>query len=257
MTVDVSVIMPAYNSAPFIREAIESVLVQEDVTFELIVVDDHSTDATYDIVRKHQWEDRRIRVFRQAENLGPAAARNRAIREASGRYIAFLDADDRWKPGKLARQIGHMRTTSSALSFTMYDLIDADGNRVGGSGILRPSIDYRGLLKGCLIQNSTAVYDTELTGGKVYCPDVPKRQDFGLFLAVLRNGRAATLVPSSQSECDYRITSQGISHKKSSNVSHQWKVYRQVENLSVPSSSYYMARWFIYAARKWHGRFRQ
>lgn len=147
-----------------------------------------------------------------------------------------------------------MQKTSFVMSYRNYDLIDETGDRIGGSGPLALTVDYRTLLKGCIMQNSTVIYDTQRSGGKVYCPDIRKRQDFALFLEILRRGGQAGLATPGVVACDYRISPSGVSSRKSRNIPYQWRVYRHVENLSVARSSYYLCCWFVFAARKWFSR---
>lgn len=251
-----SVIMPAFNSEKYIAESIESVLRQIDVDLELIVVNDGSTDSTPEILASFQI-DSRVRVLTHSTNLGPAIARNRAIEEAKGRFIAFLDADDVWTDDKLSRQVEQMLENQWAFSYTEYELIDSNGERIGGSGKLADSANYSSLLKGCIIQNSTVIYDIELLGRRFYCPNIPKRQDFGLFLEILRTGVSAHRALPNEASCSYRISADGISNKKSKNIPHQWQLYHNVEGFGIAKSLYYMAHWFIYAALKSKRRLKQ
>ena len=104
----VSIVMPSYNSAHFIEEAIQSVLSQSYITWELLIVDDCSIDNSVEIIKQWTQKDKRIHLFSLEKNVGAAAARNIALENAQGRYIAFLDSDDVWEPEKLQKQVEYM-----------------------------------------------------------------------------------------------------------------------------------------------------
>jgi teichuronic acid biosynthesis glycosyltransferase TuaG len=127
----VSIITPAYRAAEFIGEAIQSVRTQDHPDWEMLIVDDCSPDNTCEKVQQESVQDPRVRLIRQTRNSGPAAARNLALTQVSGRYIAFLDSDDLWVPGKLTRQLAFMKARNAALSFTALRRITQDGTRVG------------------------------------------------------------------------------------------------------------------------------
>lgn len=242
MNETVSVIMPAYNSEPFVAASIESVLAQTYSDLELLIVDDVSSDKTASVVESYMRKDPRIRFFRQPQNAGAAEARNRAIGEARGRYIAFLDSDDLWLPEKLHRQIGAMRTEKWPFTYTAYTRIDEQGQPLGEVGV--PStVTYAELLKTCIIGCLTAVYDTEAFG-KVLMPSIRKRQDFGLWLRLLKMTPRAYGIREPLAL--YRVRSDSISSNKKSAALYTWRLYREVERLSL-----FWSLWFFshYAVR--------
>ena len=126
----VSIIMPSFNTASFIAESIESVQAQSYTNWELIIVDDCSTDNTDEVVKPYL-SVQRIRYLKNEKNSGAAVSRNRALREAKGRWIAFLDSDDLWMPDKLEKQIQFMEKNGYHFSYTSYAEIDVDGKRNG------------------------------------------------------------------------------------------------------------------------------
>ena len=126
----VSVIMPSYNTAEFISESIKSVQAQTYKNWELIIVDDCSTDRTDDIVQTFL-TDKRIRYIKLEKNSGAAVARNRALREARGKWIAFLDSDDLWEPQKLEKQIQFMKESGYYFSYTNYCELNEDSSLNG------------------------------------------------------------------------------------------------------------------------------
>ena len=162
MTDLVSIIMPSYNTAKFIEETIDSVLSQTYANWELIIVDDCSTDDTDAVVAKYQ--DDRIRYLKNEKNSGAAVSRNRALREAKGRWIAFLDSDDLWTPDKLEKQIRFMEENGYSYSYTNYLEIDEDskplGARVTGPKRITKAGMYAYCWPGCL----TVMYDAKVVG---------------------------------------------------------------------------------------------
>lgn len=233
--------MPTYNSENFVSESIKSVLDQTYQDWELVVSDDGSTDGTLSLVKQFQESDNRIKLLPPSENKGPAHARNLAIAAAQGRYIAFLDSDDLWKPIKLARQIEFMQKQDEAFSFSSYDRIDEGGKFINTHWVRDP-VTYRDLLKTCVIGCLTAVYDTEKIG-KVFMPDIRKRQDFGLWLSILkRTGRA---VPLQESLALYRVRNNSVSSNKVNAAKYTWSIYRDVEKLGLFRSAYYFGHYAV------------
>lgn len=235
----VSIVMPSYNSEYFISASINSVREQGVRDWELLVSDDGSRDDTAERVGQLRQLDGRIRFLRSGKNRGPAHARNAAIEAATGRYIAFLDSDDLWKPNKLERQIAFMQEHDVAFSFSSYDRIDEEGNFINTHHVEKP-VTYPQLLKSCVIGCLTAVYDTEKLG-KMYMPDIRKRQDFGLWLRILKQVDAAYPVPESLAQ--YRVRSGSVSANKLTAAKYTWSIYRDVEKLGLLRSSYYFAHY--------------
>lgn len=237
----VSIITPTYNSADFVRETIESVLAQTFQDWEMLIVDDGSTDETLGIVDALARTDARLKVTRLSENAGPAVARNTGIDLASGRYIAFIDADDLWLPTKLERQLEFMRERDSPFSYTAYDKIDEAGRRIGERRV-PASITYNRLLANNVIGCLTAMYDTERCG-KVRMPLIRKRQDLGLWLSLLRSvGRADGML---ETLALYRVRSGSVSANKLVAARYTWNLFREVEKIPLPKASFYFIRYAI------------
>ena len=247
----VSVIMPAYNCAAYIEEAIQSVLAQSYSYWELLVVDDCSSDQTVALVQRLQQQDTRIRLLQNTTNLGGAGARNRAIEQAKGRYIAFLDADDFWLPTKLEIQIKAMQQHHYAFMFSAYRLVGEQGECLGHVDVPR-RVDYAMLLKHNYIGCLTAIYDTGQLG-KIFMPVVRKRQDFALWLQVLKRADAAYGI--NEPLACYRIRAGSLSGNKKDAFSYYWKVLREVEGLSWLRSAYSIG-WYLFIVackKKWPG----
>lgn len=248
-----SVIMPNYQGERYVVSAIQSLQRQTLPDWELLVYDDGSTDGSISILREIAASDKRVVLLTGAGNQGPAKARNEAIKASKGRYIAFLDSDDLWKPNKLAVQTQFMLEENVAFSFSSYDRIDDEGHLLN-THVVSAAVTYRDLLKSCVIGCLTAMYDTRLLG-KIYMPDIRKRQDFGLWLDILRRVEAA--YPVTESLAAYRVRKNSVSSNKLLAAGYTWTVYRDVECLGLLPSTYYFAHYAIrgvlntYVLPKW------
>lgn len=239
----VSIIMPAYNSERFIKESINSVLNQTYSNWEMIIVDDCSTDHTPELVATYQQEDSRIKLIRLGQNSGPAIARNTAMDEAQGRFIAFLDSDDLWLPFKLERQLNFMLVKGIAFSFTEYRRIKEDGAEVMNTTLDAPvTINYDELMKHCVIGCLTVMLDTRKTG-KVRMINIPTRQDYVLWLTIMKRGIPAYGLPEVLAK--YRLVKDSISSDKLKMARQNWKVYRKIEKQSFIKSSWYFSHYFL------------
>ena len=158
----VSIIMPSYNTGGYIKNSIESVLAQTYENWELIIVDDCSTDDTDSIVG--QFSDKRIRYLKNEKNSGAAISRNYALREAKGRWIAFLDSDDLWLPEKLEKQIAFMKNNDYHFSYTRYIEIDEE-SKPNGKCVTGPKrITKHGMYNYCWPGCLTVMYDAKYVG---------------------------------------------------------------------------------------------
>lgn len=179
----VSIIMPSYNTAKFIGKSIESVLNQTYKNWELIIVDDCSTDDTDDVIEKY--DDTRIRYIKNKTNSGAAVSRNTGLNIAKGKWIAFLDSDDLWSNNKLAEQILFMEKHNHSFSYTSYREIDEHGNEIGievtGPKRITKKDMYRYCWPGCL----TVMYDAEKVG-RIQIADIKKNNDYAMWLKVIK-----------------------------------------------------------------------
>ncbi|EOU1139815.1 glycosyltransferase family 2 protein [Clostridium perfringens] len=179
----VSIITPSYNTEKFIDKTIQSVLKQTYKNWEMIIIDDCSTDNTDQIVAK--FNDSRIKYIKNKKNLGAAISRNKALREAKGKWIAFLDSDDLWVPEKLEKQISFMNKNQYSFSYSRYREIDEEGNDLGieicGPQKINKRIMYNYCWPGCL----TVMYDAEKVG-VIQIKDIKKNNDYALWLQVIK-----------------------------------------------------------------------
>ena len=238
----VSIITPSYKSERFIAECIESVLAQTYRDWEMIIVDDCSPDNSNEIVQKYIERDDRIKLFKLEKNSGAAVARNRAIEEAKGRFIAFLDADDLWVKEKLEKQIAFMLQKKIAFSFSEYVKID-ENSQVISDVIHRPSkVDYKKMLKSNYIPCLSVIYDTQ-TLGKVYMPLILKRQDYALWLKLLKTTEYAYCL--NEPLAKYRFYSGSLSSNKFVAAMYVWKLYTKIEKLNFFQASYYFLNYIV------------
>ncbi|OED36644.1 glycosyl transferase [Flavobacteriaceae bacterium (ex Bugula neritina AB1)] len=234
--IKVSVITPAYNCADFILETINSVKNQTFSNWEMIIIDDNSTDNTIDIINKAISNDKRIKLLSLKENLGAGVARNKGIEIANGRYIAFLDSDDRWVSEKLEKQIGFMENNDYSFSFTSYKQIEEESKKEIKIIESKKVVTYKKALFNNPIGCLTVIYDTMLLG-KIYMPNIKKRQDYALWLKILKKTDGYGL---NEVLAMYTIRKNSISYNKYNLIKYQWKVYREIEGFSTIKSFYYL-----------------
>lgn len=243
--VAVTVLMPVHNAAATLRQAVASVRAQSRGDWELILIDDASTDGSGALAQELAGEDARIRLLTLPQNLGAAAARNHGLAQARGRFIAFLDADDRWHPEKLARQLEFMARTGAALSFTGYSRVAADGRRIAAVQVPE-SVDHATLLRRNLLGCLTVIYDSRACG-RVPMPGLRRQHDFALWLDLTRRfGPARGL---NQDLATYRVAPGSLSGSRLAAARDLWRVYRQCEGLSALSALGYFGGYLAFALR--------
>ncbi|OTG88649.1 glycosyltransferase family 2 protein [Acinetobacter sp. ANC 3813] len=237
----VSIITPSFNSSGFLNKTIESVINQSYSDWELIIVDDASSDDSCLIVNNFIQIDQRIKLIKLEKNSGAAVARNTGIEAANGRFIAFLDSDDTWLPEKLFEQVNFMLNNDYALTYTQYHQVDEDGNLLNNLNFPL-KVNYHELLKTCVIGCLTAMYDTNIIG-KVYFPLIRKRQDFALWLKILKIVPYAYCLPLDLA--GYTVRKDSISANKLKAAQYNWYLYRNIEKLNVFKSIYYFSHYAI------------
>lgn len=224
--------MPSYNTGRFIKETIESVLAQSYPTWELIIVDDCSTDNTDEVV-SHYLTDERIHYIKNDTNSGAAVSRNRALREAKGRWIAFLDSDDLWEPDKLQKQISFMNDQGYHFSYTNYIEMD-EGSKANGKSVTGPKcISKHGMYNYCWMGCLTVMYDARKVG-LIQIADIKKNNDYAMWLKVCKKANCYLL---DETLARYRKRSGSISnHRYIKLIKWHYKLYREAENKDTISS---------------------
>jgi glycosyltransferase involved in cell wall biosynthesis len=238
----VSVITPTYNAELFIEQTIASVRAQTYTNWEMVIVDDASTDTTTAILKKYAAEDARIKYHVLKTNAGAAIARNTAIEKASGSYIAFLDADDLWMPEKLSKQIAFMQEKNVEVCFSSYELMNEAGESLGKMVKALPKVNFSKMLKSNYVGNLTGIYNAE-TLGKVYMPAIRKRQDWALWLTLIKKVGYAYSISAPLAK--YRLRENSISSNKLNLLKYNYTIYRKALKFGAFKSSLYLIRFLI------------
>lgn len=178
----VSIVMPSYNSEKFIKDSIESVLNQTYPFWELLIVDDCSIDKSMEIIKS--FKDERIKLFQNEVNSGAAVSRNRALREACGKWIAFLDADDIWLPTKLEEQLQFMADKDYHFTFTDYRIC-VNGKLENVIRIAPNKVNFKKIKKYCYFSTITVMYDAEKIG-LIQIGNIKKNNDYAMWLKALK-----------------------------------------------------------------------
>lgn len=226
----VSVIMPCYNMERFITDTINSVKRQTYAHWELLIVDDASSDRTAEIVKSHQIQDDRIHFFVKPQHSGIANTRNQCLKMAQGRFLAFLDSDDLWHPEKLERQLQFMMERNIGFSYSSYDCVDETGNPLGKTVKAAGNLNHNAYMHNTIIGCSTVMIDRTIIG-EVVVPNFRTSEDTATWLNILKKGYLAYAID--QPLTSYRIRQHSASSNKLKASSDLWKVYRQQEKLSL------------------------
>ncbi|MTH17847.1 glycosyltransferase family 2 protein [Flavobacterium sp. LC2016-01] len=238
----VSILIPTYNTEKFIRATLQSVQNQSYSNWEMILVDDASTDQTVAIIEEFAQNDNRIKLFRLEKNSGNGFARNIALEKASGKYIAYLDADDLWFPEKLEKQVQFLKTKNLPFTFSFYDCIDDDGNDLKRRVETPVPLTYKQLFFCNYVGNLTAIYDAEFFG-KIKLESSQKRQDWRLWLTILKQIKTAEAIP--EPLAFYRIRKDSISSSKFKLIKHNFGVYREFHGYNLVFSVLLMMRFLF------------
>ncbi|BBA52809.1 putative glycosyltransferase [Fusobacterium varium] len=236
----VSIITPVYNAEEFLEETILSVLNQEYVNWELILIDDCSSDKSNEIIEQYLKKDKRIKYLKNKKNSGPAITRNNGINISKGNYIAFLDSDDLWYKDKLKNQINFMLEKDLKISHGNYYFCNLKGK------ILKKirtdiEINYKKLLLGNQFKTMTMVIKREILTQKLF-PDI-KHEDYAFFLNILNQRNISVRNENYDSLC--RIGRKSVSSNKLKSALWTWRIYRQYEKLSLIKSSYYFINYTL------------
>ncbi|WP_341226350.1 glycosyltransferase family 2 protein [uncultured Arcticibacterium sp.] len=242
----VSIITPMFNAADYIAETIESVLNQSHQNWELLISDDCSSDNSVALVNEYVAKDERIKLFCNTENSGPAETRNRSLSNATGRFMAFLDADDLWSPNKLEEQLHFMLNKSIGFSFTEFHRFK--GNIEGERVSVPKTIVYSELLKNTAIATSTVLIDTKFVSWPIKMRQV-YYDDFVLWLEILKRESKAYGLQSDLMA--YRVLPGSVSRNKLNSAVEVWKTYRVIEKINILKSAWFFVNWTFNAVKKY------
>lgn len=242
----ISIVTPVYNAASYLEKTAEMVKRQTYTDWELIFVDDHSTDGSLEILERLAAGDDRITLMRQEDGVkGPACARNLGTQHAVGRYLAFLDADDIWREDKLEKELSFMKEKNAAFVFTAYEF--GDENAVGTGKVVHvpERLNYKRALSRTVIFTSTVLFDlSKIKKELLYMPDV-KSEDTAAWWQILRAGHTAYGLD--ENLVIYRRPKKSLSSNKAAALSRIWNLYRRQEGLSVLRSAWYFCFWALRA----------
>lgn len=232
----VSIITPAFRCSNTIKDTFDSIVAQSFTDWEWLIVEDCSCDGTYEFIRELALHDKRIKVFKTSQNSGAAVARNVGIDNSNGKYIAFLDADDLWKPNKLKNQIDFMENNKYAFTFTDYVLLFKNG-KIKNHKINKNCVTFKDLLKRNFVGCLTVIYNVERIG-KIYMPlDCEKREDHGAWLDITKKGVNAYKLNEYLSM--YRIGSNSVSSNKIKMIKFQYLLYKKHLNFNTFKSFWF------------------
>ena len=241
MNQTVSIIVPVYNAQQYLHKTISSVLEQTYQDWELILVNDASTD--HSIAVCEEFKDSRIHILHHKDGKGAASARNTGIDAAKGRYLAFLDADDVWRPQKLERELNKMKETGCAFVFTSYEYGDEEANGKGKIAHVPATLTYKDALKNTIVFTSTVLFDTTVIKKEYIRMPMVESEDTATWWQILKTGIVATGID--EALVIYRRPASSLSSNKLRAIQRIWRLYRNVEKFSLIKSSYYFIHYAV------------
>ena len=238
--------MPLYNAELYVEEAIKSVLNQTYEDWELIIINDCSTDNSLNLVKKISEMDSRILVYSLEKNGGSAVARNYGLKKAEGRFISFLDADDLLDPTYLEKQIAFIRENNAAIVSASYRRM---ATHTTTNFYVPKMIDYKLLLKGNPLSCLTTFYDKSVVGDRFFPENLRKCEDYVFWLDILKTGIVA--YGNAEVLATYRILDSSKSHNKFKLIKYMYLVYFKTQKINFLLSAFYVLRWAIYGLKKY------
>ena len=243
----ISIVVPVYNAEKYIEQTIEMVRKQTFTDWELILVEDCSKDnSKQELMRiTDTLQDSRIRVICKEKNEGAAAARNTGIHEATGRYLAFFDADDIWMENKLSDELSFLQEKQAGFVFTAYEFGDEQGKGTGKIVSVPEKLTYKQALSRTVIFTSTTLFDLSVLGKDfIKMPNVPS-EDSATWWKILRQGYVA--YGYQRVTTIYRRPPKSLSSNKGKAIQRIWYLYRNVEKLSFFTSAVCFVGWAVRA----------
>lgn len=244
----VSVVIPVFNSEKYIEEAIASVLQQTENNIELIVVDDCSSDTSWEIIQKIAKSDKRVCIFRNDSNRGVAETRNIGLRHCRGEFIAFLDGDDYWLPQKLEKQLLLQEKTDADIVYCSYQIVEPQGNKVCNDFIVTPRADLKSTLKESMISCSTALIRNNFAKSCKFS-NTYYHEDLVYWIDLLKMGAVA--VGEQTVLAAYRITPKSRASNKIKNAVNRYKIIRHYVGCNFAESAEIISLYAVKALKKY------
>ena len=244
----ISIIMPVFNCAKYLEETITSVKKQTYTNWELIIIDDASTDNSLEEIKKNiVGYEKKIKTIHLPENKGAANARNIGLTHATGNYIAFLDADDIWIENKLEEQIKYMQKNDYGFTYTSYTYLKNSSKKCVRK--IPPKLRYKDALKNTVILTSTVMIDIRIIDKKLLqMPDIKRGQDMATWWQILKQGNTAYGLDKRLTI--YRRRKDSLSFRKNIALKRTWNLYRNVEKFSLLKSLYYYTCYMYNAIKR-------
>lgn len=224
-----SIIIPVYNAEKYIGTTLNSIYEQTYKNFEIILVDDCSSDNSAEIIKEEMNRHSEIVYHLQEKNMGAAVARNTALSIAKGRYVAFLDSDDIWKPEKTEKQLRLLEEKDGAFSFTAIEMIDDNGEIVKKKRKVKEKVTYKFLLHNTMIPTSSVIIDRNKTGDFTM-PLRRSGQDYATWLQLLRDGTIAYGI--NEALVQYRVGHKSLSSNKFKSIKQVWEIQTRDEHIN-------------------------
>lgn len=244
----VSVITPVYNCEKYIEKTLNSVFSQTYQEIEIVLVDDQSKDRSAEIIKELQKTHQNIVYYLQPENKGAGHARNKALELAQGQYVAFLDADDMWKPEKIEKQVGLLREKNGGFCFTAIEMIDGSDKVIKTKRKVREKIDYNFLLSNTMIPTSGVMIDRIIKGD--FRMHLRRGgQDYATWLRLLRDGSVAYGID--EALVGYRIDGESLSSNKMKSIGQIWEIQTQDEGISKFAAAWHIVKWCWNSVKKY------
>jgi len=244
----VSVITPVYNDEKYIDRTLGSVFAQTYKDIEIVLVDDQSKDNSAEIIKRYQETHPEIVYFLQPKNMGAGHARNKALELARGQYVAFLDADDMWKPEKIEKQVKLLEEKKGSFCFTAIEMIDGDDKVIKGKRKVREEIDYKFLLSNTMIPTSGVLIDRTVKGD--FRMHLRRGgQDYATWLKLLRDGSVAYGID--EALVGYRIDGESLSSNKLKSIRQIWEIQTQDEGIGKVAARWHIIRWCWNSVKKY------
>lgn len=245
----VSIIVPVYNAVQYIEDTVATVINQTYTNWELLLVDDGSTDGSRQLLTGMlaEYKDERIQLFCR-DNRGAAETRNFGLSKATGRYITYLDADDIWESHKLEKQLHFMNEKQAAFCFTGYEFADENGEGTGKIVRVPETISYKQALRNTTIFTSTVMFDSEKIEKHLLNMPNMKSEDTALWFQIL--GRGYLAYGLNENLVRYRRVGGSLSSNKMEAIRRIWNLYRKSEHLSLPYSAYNFFFWALRAVKR-------